>query len=268
MPKAAPVKWTREHQLIALNLYCKLPFGKLHRGNGIIKDVAARMGRTANSLALKLVNFASLDPVVRARGKRGMSGARREDRRIWDKFQQNLAVLGPESEELLHDLVTADDEAELDLLQPEHLRLERRIMTTSLETEAHALVKVRRGQQFFRQSVLRAYDVRCCITGINVPELLVASHIRPWRDFPEERLDPSNGLCLSSLHDRAFDAGLIALDEERKLLVSPRLHSYFPSLALEQNFAPFEGVKIRMPVKLAEPSQVFLSYHRQTIFNP
>ena len=63
MAKAPAVKWTREHRLIALNLYCKLPFGKLHKDNPIIKEVAAKMGRTPSSLAMKLCNFASLDPV-------------------------------------------------------------------------------------------------------------------------------------------------------------------------------------------------------------
>ena len=68
MAKAAAVKWTREHFLIALNLYCKLPFGKLHKSNRIIIETAAKMGRTPSySLALKLCNFTSLDPVQRAR---------------------------------------------------------------------------------------------------------------------------------------------------------------------------------------------------------
>src|SRR5580704_9949883 len=61
MAKAPAVKWTREHFLIALNLYCKLPFGKLHKGNPIIIEIADKMGRSANSLAMKLCNFASLD---------------------------------------------------------------------------------------------------------------------------------------------------------------------------------------------------------------
>ena len=66
MAKANPVKWTREHFLIALNLYCKLPFGKLDQRNPIIKEVSAKMGRTPSSLAMKLSNFASLDPVQQA----------------------------------------------------------------------------------------------------------------------------------------------------------------------------------------------------------
>ena len=62
------VKWTREQTLIAINLYCKLPFGKLHKTNPIIVGVAEKMGRTASSLRMKLCNFASLDPVQSARG--------------------------------------------------------------------------------------------------------------------------------------------------------------------------------------------------------
>jgi hypothetical protein len=60
-------------------------------------------------------------------------------------------------------------------------------------TETVASVRVRRGQQFFRQTVLNSYGVRCCISGINVPRLLIASHIKPSRDFPKERLDPLPG---------------------------------------------------------------------------
>jgi predicted restriction endonuclease len=129
-----------------------------------------------------------------------------------------------------------------------------------------ATVKTRRGQQFFRQAVLTAYEVRCCISGINVPRLLVASHIKPWGEFPDERLDPRNGLCLSTLHDAAFDAGLITLDERLQVVLSKRLRSFFPQPTLEQNFVPFETRPIRLPEKFAEPDTEFLRYHRENIF--
>ncbi|HUD83341.1 MAG TPA: hypothetical protein VMQ67_07550, partial [Candidatus Saccharimonadales bacterium] len=67
MSKSPNVRWTREHSLIALNLYCKVLFGKMHKGNPIIMEVAAKMGRSASSLAMKLCNYASLDPVQQAR---------------------------------------------------------------------------------------------------------------------------------------------------------------------------------------------------------
>jgi putative restriction endonuclease len=238
MPKSPSVRWTREHALIALNLYGKLLFGQFHHNNPLIMDVASRMGRTPSSLAMKLSNLASLDPVQRARGIKGLSGASQLDREMWNEFHSNINDLGPESEQLLHDLFTTDDNREVDFLERDKVRLEPSIKLTapSGPTESTASVKVRRGQQFFRQTVLNSYGVRCCISGINVPRLLVASHIKPWRDFPNERLDPRNGLCLSSLHDAAFDAGLITLDKKLRVVLSRRLKSFFPQPTLEQNF--------------------------------
>ena len=269
MPKAPSVKWTREHFLIALNLYCKLPFGRFDRTNRLVIEVASKMGRTPSSLAMKLSNFASLDPVQRARGIKGLSGATKQDQIMWNEFHAHLDSLGSESEQLLHDLFTKDDDREVDFLQRDKVRLERSsdLVAPTGPTEATASVKVRRGQQFFRQTILNAYGVRCCISGINVPRLLVASHIKPWRDFPKERLDPRNGLCLSSLHDAAFDDGLITLDKKLSLVLSKRLKSYFPQVALEQSFVPFEGKPIRLPEKIAEPDPEFLRYHREVIFN-
>jgi putative restriction endonuclease len=128
------------------------------------------------------------------------------------------------------------------------------------------VVRVRRGQQFFRQAVLNSYGIRCCISGITIPRLLIASHIKPWNEFPAERLNPRNGLCLSTLHDAAFDDGLITLDEKRRVVLSKRLRSYLPQQALANNFVAFEGKVIDPPEKLAEPDEDFLSYHRTKIF--
>lgn len=256
------MKWTREHFLIALNMYCKLPFGKLHKGNPIIIEAAEKMGRTPNSLAMKLCNFAALDPVQRARGIRGLPGATKQDKAMWDEFHAHFSELGTESEQLLHDLFTKDETKEVDFLTRDKVRL----VAPSGPTESRASVKVRRGQQFFRQAVLTAYDVRCCISGINVPRLLVASHIKPWGKFPAERLNPCNGLCLSTLHDAAFDAGLITLDEKLNVILSKRLRNFFPQPALEQNFVQYEGTPIRLPEKLAEPDKRYLDYHRDVVF--
>jgi putative restriction endonuclease len=217
---------------------------------------------------MKLSNFASLDPAQRARGIKGLSGVTKQDQIMWNEFHANLDSLGSESEQLLHDLFTTDDDREVDFLQRDKVRLERSsdLIAPTGSTEVTANVKIRRGQQFFRQTILNAYGVRCCISGINVPRLLVASHIKPWRDFPKERLDPRNGLCLSSLHDAAFDAGLITFDKKLGLVLSKRLKRYFPQAALEQSFVQFEGKPIRLPGKIAEPHPALLRYHREKIF--
>lgn len=268
MAKSAIVWWTREHRLIALNLYWKLPFGQYDKGNKLIVEVAQKMGRTPSSLAMKLSNFASLDPVHRARGVHGLKGASKEDRETWVEFNENVSTLGPESEQVLHDLFTSDNDCEVDFLERDRVRLERsrNWIAPTGSTESTATVKVRRGQQFFRQSILNAYGVCCCISGINVPRMLVASHIRPWRDFPNDRINPRNGLCLSSLHDAAFDSGLITVDEKRCMVLSHKLRGYFPQPVLELNFLPFEGKRIRVPNKVAEPDDTFLTYHREMIF--
>lgn len=267
MAKLSNVKWTREHFLIALNLYCKLPFGKLHKGNPLIIEVAQKMGRTPSSLAMKLCNFASLDPVQKARGIKGLPGATKQDIAMWLQYYEEIATLGPESEQLLHDLFTQDDSLEVDFLQRQQIQLEQpEKRPLPDETETIATVKVRRGQQFFRQMVLNAYGIRCCISGINVPNFLVASHIKPWRDFPQERLNPRNGLCLSRLHDVAFDTGFLTLNENFQVVLSKRLKSYFPQAVLEQNFVPFEGSSISLPAKIAEPDLEFLAFHRREVF--
>ncbi len=260
------VKWTREQTLIAINLYCKLPFGKLHKTNPVIVSVAKKMGRTASSLAMKLCNLASLDPVHKARGIAGLAGASQQDQEMWDEFQSNMKVLGPESEQLLDDLFNIDAEQEIDVQQDDQVQIQRtrHVAKPSGSTERVATVRVRRGQQFFRQAILCAYGGRC---GVNVPQLLVASHIKPWSDFPDERLDPRNGLCLSSLHDAAFDTGLITLDKKLAVVLSKRLRGYFPQPTLEQTFQRFEGQPIRLPDKLAEPAAEFLGYHRNNVFS-
>ncbi len=269
MPRSPSVRWSREHLLIALNLYCKLPFGSFDKRNAVIKDVAVKLGRSPSSLSMKLCNFASLDPVQQARGIRGLQGASAQDRLIWSEFQTGSNELAPESETLLHDLFTNDERAEVDLSRGIGVRLVRPVRQAfppSGPTESRSTVKVRRGQQFFRQSVLNVYGSRCCITGINVPRFLVASHIKPWSKFPAERLNPRNGLCLSSIHDAAFDDGLITLDFDCRVVLSRDLRSYFPQKALEDNFIPYDGRKIFSSEKLAEPDPAFLEYHRESIF--
>ena len=71
--------WTREERLVALRLYMRSPFGKLHGRNPEIIRLAERIGRTSNALAMKACNFASLDAVFRASNRKGLSGASEGD---------------------------------------------------------------------------------------------------------------------------------------------------------------------------------------------
>ena len=93
--------WTREELILAVNLYCKLPFGRLHRLNPEVIHLANLIGRTASSVAYKLVNFASLDPSLQARGIKGASNASKLDAEIWNEFFNNWDILPFESEKML-----------------------------------------------------------------------------------------------------------------------------------------------------------------------
>ncbi len=263
--------WTRDELIIAMNLYCKLPFGQLDHRTPLIIEVAEKLDRTPSSLAMKLSNFASLDPVQQARGIRGLSGASKADRKIWDEFIANWEQLGTESEERFQELV---DFGASDLNQLLIRQKSRTFKTTPekyppnriLEvTEAQVTTKIRIGQNFFRQMVLSSYGNRCCITGNPIPELLIASHIIPWREQSEYRLNPQNGLCLARTHDVAFDQGLITFDENYKLVLSRYLQEFLPEETLEHNFVTYAGNPLRLPEKF-QPEPNFIRFHRENIF--
>ena len=131
-------------------------------------------------------------------------------------------------------------------------------------TEGEETTKVRLGQRFFRQSVLASYSSRCCITGNPVPELASGSHILPWSEFPEQRLNPRNGLCLAKAQDAAFDRKLITFDEKFRLMIGPRLKEYLPNTALEREFLVYEGKPLQMPDKFL-PNVGFMRRHREEV---
>lgn len=125
-----------------------------------------------------------------------------------------------------------------------------------------------RDYTIFRKIVMATYNNRCCITGIETPELLVASHIVPWSRDESNRLNPTNGLCLNSLHDKAFDCGLITVTPQQyKIILSPELKQKkaLSNAFIETNFFAYENKEIHLPDKFI-PSDEFLAYHGKNIF--
>jgi len=129
----------------------------------------------------------------------------------------------------------------------------------------NTIIKARIGQNFFRKSVLSAYQYKCCISGLTISELLIASHIVPWRDAPENRLNPRNGLCLSAIHDRAFDLGLITISERLQVVLSTKLKKAVQSRYIQDTFVRYEGCEIQQPDKFS-PHLDFLKHHRDFTF--
>ena len=247
--------WTRDELILAINLYCKLPFGRLHRLNPAVINLANLIHRTPSSVAYKLVNFASLDPSLKARGIKGAANASKLDSEIWNEFFDHWDTLPYESEKLL--------------ARFEHTTLEKlnHIPEEELPKEGKVreqIVKVRVNQSFFRSSVMAAYNHTCCITGINQPEFLIAGHIRPWGVDERNRLNPRNGIAINALHDKAFEAGYITITPDLKVRVS--------SVILKQKnhqsidfFEKYHDKNIILPSRFL-PDIEFLKYHNEERF--
>jgi hypothetical protein len=247
--------WTRHHLLVAFALYCRLPFGRLHRENPEIVRIAEALGRTPSSLAMKLTNIASLDPAITSTGRAGLRSTSAADRAMWAEMESDSANFALECQAALME-VEGQTAAMIDAAEGSDMNRvgEDRIVQATL----------RIGQSFFRSAVLSAYNGRCCITGLSVPALLVASHIVPWRLNKLHRLDPRNGLALSALHDRAFDVGLITIDEDMTVQVSPNLTAQgdeFFTNAIEY----YGGQPIRLPHKFGVGEE-YLAFHREHVF--
>jgi putative restriction endonuclease len=251
--------WSREELILAFNVYLKLPFGKLHTGTPMIRELAELTGRTANSIALRMTNYAACDPYHQARGISGMKGGIKQCQPIWDEFFNNREALLFESERILAEKqkLTIESKFQNILQNTEHLQGEYKIRE----------VKTRVNQNVFRQIVLANYSNQCAITGLKVDQLLIASHIIPWSVNEKERLNPSNGICLNALHDNAFDAGLIAINPaDYTIVLSDRLkQKKVISQALETNFIAYENKQIHLPAKFV-PQPEFLDWHLKNIF--
>jgi putative restriction endonuclease len=264
MAQAPRIKWTRDELLIALNLYHKLTFGQMHARQPAIMALAEKMGRGANSLAMKLCNLASLDPALKIRGIRGLTGASALDRSVWSEFHANLGEAAPASEEAFRNLFDADEKSAVEVTPLEGVVIRK--APPKGPTETTATVKIRRGQEYFRQAVLNNFGGRCGVTGLAIRELLIASHILPWGKHESERLNVRNGLCLSRLHDAAFDVGLITFDAGCRLRLSSRLKSAAPQRAVAEGFVAYEGQALVLAKDAVLPDESFLAVHRAEIF--
>jgi hypothetical protein len=258
---AARNRWTRDQLLIVLNLYHKLRFGQFDQRQPVIIDLAKRIGRTPSAVAMKLSNLASLDPALKLRGIDGLKGASELDRMMWADFHENPAELVPLSQERFDALFVETEMETTEVIPGSGIRKIAR--PPSGETETIRPAKQRRGQAYFREIVLNNYDNRCAITGMPVRELLIASHILPWSGHEAERLNVRNGICLNRLHDAAFDQGLIAFDDNLRLLLSKRLRDALPHEAVKSSFADYAGIALHFPVDAVAPEPDFISMHRR-----
>ena len=246
--------WTNEQLKLAFYLYCQLPFGRLHSKNPKIVELAAIIGKTPSALAMKLVNFASLDPAVQGRGRKGLGNASIADKEIWQEFHDNWGQLTVECEQVLANSTIIAQDEETDKGKTDYIGETR-----------DTIVPIRIGQSFFRKAVLASYQNCCCISGVSLPSLLIASHIIPWAEAKENRLNPSNGLCLSAIHDRAFDKGLITVTPDYMIHVSKKLKDNANNSQQMKLMIEADIKMINLPEKFL-PNKDFLDWHNKNIF--
>lgn len=251
-----PNDWTRDQLIATFDLYCRKSYRSFSSRSPEVIELAQKIGRSPGAVNMKLGNFASLDPTVLASGGVGLKNSSKADREIWAEFGNNWEALSLEAAKIRNTDVFEGD-----------FSFDEEVLAYLPGLDKKALVSIRVHQSFFREAVLSAYDNKCCITGLSARKLLVASHIKPWKvsDPATERTNPRNGLCLNALHDKAFDRGLITLDEKYCVELSSELENDLDIELLEQFFYGYEGKRIMMPNKFV-PDADMLRYHRETIF--
>ena len=258
--------WERDELLVAFRLYCRTPFGRLHRGNPDIIGLAALLGRTPSALAMKACNFASLDPKQRARDVVALGNTSRADRGVWDEFAAAPEPLAAEAEAAFARLTGRGSEADEDGDgDGDHPQPASPAEPPSGPTEVDRLVRARRVQSFFRSAVLVSYGGRCALTGLADAALLTASHIVPWRADERRRADPRNGICLNALLDRAFDRGVFTFDTDLRVVTSSRLAAIDPSVAARLDLADLHGRRLATATRF-DPDPEALRFHRETVF--
>ena len=252
---ATRLGWTRQELLVAFSLYCRIPFGRISSRNPEIIRYSKAIGRTPAALSMKLGNIASLDPAITSTGRAGLRAASANDRAMWDEMQSDWERFAIESEQALSEVQVRaglDRETSQDDVA-DRVGEDRTTQTTT-----------RIGQNFFRTAVLSAYNGRCCITGLSLPALLVASHIIPWRHDSANRVNPRNGLLLSALHDKAFDSGFITIRDDMTVQVSRKQNATNDQF-FSESIGYYDGKPISLPEKFT-PGREFLSHHREYIF--
>lgn len=247
--------WTRKQSIVAFNVYCKIPFKNSNKNHPLIIKYANIIGRSPSALNMKIGNFGRLDPELKKQGIVGLSNGGKLEETIWNEFNNNWDKLAYESETLIAEFQNKKIEEIIDIP----------LTDFPLGKEREALIKQRVNQSFFRSTILSSYNLKCCITGLSITDFLVSSHIVPWSVDEKNRLNPHNGLCLNSIHDKAFDKGFITITPDYKVLVSNFFDSYSNEQIIYDYFQKYQNQKINLPDRFL-PSKEFLDFHYQNIF--
>ena len=256
---AAGENWTWEETQAAFALYFLIPPGKQTKTHEDVIALANSLGRTPSSVGLKLANLKANDP---NRTGKGLVNGSKLDSLIWEYYEADGdGFLGSSLDILCSRIESQTRHSELlgEISTEIHYRGTEgynRIITTTQRV----------GQEYFRNALLDNYNHRCCLTGLKTETLLMASHIKPWKDSDShEKVMPSNGLLLNALHDRAFDKGLITINTKNDRMIVV-VSSKVKKDGIENEWLwSFSGHEIELP-KRALPDLQFIKFHNDEVF--
>ena len=243
--------WTRDESILAFELYCRIPFQRTKANNPAVQELAGLLGRTPASVARKLGNFGAFDPELRQKEISGLTHTSKLDRQVWDEFHADWNGLVWKANQIRQE--------RLHRVEPS-----RTLRQPSGASETLRMTKQRVHQSFFRDTILSSYASTCCVTGLTIPECLIASHMIPWSADEHFRTDPTNGLCLSATFDRLFDSGLMTVTPE--LII--RFSSFITETGtgIEQELlCRYNDTPIRKPHRFL-PSVEHLAWHNTNRF--
>ena len=245
--------WTKEQTIVALYVYCKIPFNKASNHNTEIVKAATIIGRTPSSVKMKVGNFGSFDPILKAKGIVGLANTSKLDKEVWDDYCNDWERLAFDSEQIIAKFTNKQIE-EVVGIDTVHLPEGK---------ERERFVKQRINQSFFRNAVLSSYNNRCCISNLACPELLEACHIVDWSEDIENRLNPSNGICLNALFHKAYDRFYIGISPDYDIFISDRLFDeQYEQDNIRSFFSHYHKTKIQMPDRFL-PNKELLEMHFQ-----
>lgn len=253
-------RWTREEFMLVMNLYTKIQYGQFNTRNANVIELAQLIKKTPGAVAYKLVHLSSQDPYHQKRGIKGLANPGKNAIAIYKEFQENWVEMLYRSEVLLAEYKNKTIEEEYAEWEDADIEL----LKTKKGLDKERLVKTRVNQSLFRRIITKNYSDSCAVCDLNVKNLLVASHILKWSEDKKQRLNPENGLCLCSIHDKAFEFGYLGINGNYQLKISEELaiiseETYFAMFKRHQN------QKIRMPDKF-HPNSSFLDNHYQNTF--
>ena len=248
--------WTREETIVAFYVYCKIPFKSSSKTHPMIIKYANLLNRTPSALNMKIGNIGRLDPDLKRQGISGLVHGAKMEEEVWNEFYGNPELLAFESEKIIARLTNQSIE-----------------MCTSIRTddlpqgrERSVIIKQRVNQSFFRSTVMSAYNFHCCISGVNIAELLEACHIVDWSQDERNRVNPKNGLCMNSFFHKAYDNHLLGITPDMRIVVSEELLQGSTEISFFNYLKTIDGKKILLPDKFL-PQKELLEIHYNKFIN-